>query len=139
METATIISALQTAVTPVILISGVGLLLLTMTNRIGRVIDRARSLSSNEGLTRPENRAQLDVLVLRAHNLRLAIMLAVTSALLAAFLVFLLFVSVLWSFPVGGLVISAFGICLLALIVSLALFMRDINLSLKALHTKLKA
>ena len=37
-----LIPVLQTAIGPVILISGVGLLLLTMTNRLGRVIDRAR-------------------------------------------------------------------------------------------------
>jgi hypothetical protein len=33
---------LRDAIGPVILISGVGLLLLTMTNRLGRAIDRAR-------------------------------------------------------------------------------------------------
>jgi hypothetical protein len=37
-----IIPELQDAIGPVILISGVGLLLLTMTNRLGRAIDRAR-------------------------------------------------------------------------------------------------
>ena len=36
------IPTLQTAIGPVILISGVALLLLTMTNRLGRAIDRAR-------------------------------------------------------------------------------------------------
>jgi hypothetical protein len=35
---------LQIAIAPVILISGVGLLLLSMTNRLGRTIDRARQL-----------------------------------------------------------------------------------------------
>jgi hypothetical protein len=40
-----VISVLQTAIGPVILISGVRLLLLSMTNRLGRVIDRARVLS----------------------------------------------------------------------------------------------
>ena len=37
-----IVPVLQIAIGPVILISGVGLLLLTMTNRLGRAIDRAR-------------------------------------------------------------------------------------------------
>jgi len=37
-----IIPELRDAIGPVILISGVGLLLLTMTNRRGRAIDRAR-------------------------------------------------------------------------------------------------
>ena len=37
---AQLIPVLQTAIGPMILISGVGLLLLSMTNRLGRVIDR---------------------------------------------------------------------------------------------------
>ena len=37
-----IIPELQDAIGPVILISGVGLLLLTKTNRLGRAIDRAQ-------------------------------------------------------------------------------------------------
>ena len=40
-----LIPVLQVATGPVILISGVGLLLLTMTNRLGRTIDRARQLA----------------------------------------------------------------------------------------------
>ena len=43
--TADLVPVLQTAVSPVVLISGVGLLLLTMTNRLGRIVDRARSLA----------------------------------------------------------------------------------------------
>ena len=39
-----IVPVLQVATGPVILISGIGLLLLTMTNRLGRTIDRARIL-----------------------------------------------------------------------------------------------
>ena len=39
-----LIPVLQVAIGPVILISGVGLLLLTLTNRYGRTIDRARQL-----------------------------------------------------------------------------------------------
>ncbi|MGA2854675.1 MAG: DUF2721 domain-containing protein, partial [Verrucomicrobiota bacterium] len=41
-----IIPELRDAIGPVILISGVGLLLLTMTNRLGRAIDWARQLKA---------------------------------------------------------------------------------------------
>jgi len=40
-----LIPVLQVAIGPVILISGIGLLLLGMTNRYGRTIDRARELA----------------------------------------------------------------------------------------------
>ncbi|MGA2605707.1 MAG: DUF2721 domain-containing protein, partial [Verrucomicrobiia bacterium] len=43
LSVAELIPVLQTAVGPTILISGVGLLLLTMTNRLARTIDRARA------------------------------------------------------------------------------------------------
>ena len=42
-----LVPILQTAIGPMILISGLGLLFLTMTNRLGRVIDRSRSLLDN--------------------------------------------------------------------------------------------
>ncbi|MGH8016807.1 MAG: DUF2721 domain-containing protein [Opitutaceae bacterium] len=40
-----LVPILQLAIGPVIVISGVGLVLLSMTNRYGRVIDRARHLA----------------------------------------------------------------------------------------------
>jgi hypothetical protein len=39
-----LIPILQVSIGPVILISGVGLLLLTLTNRLGRIVDRSRIL-----------------------------------------------------------------------------------------------
>ena len=41
-----LMSILQAAVSPVILISGVGLLILSMTNRFGRVVDRSRQIGN---------------------------------------------------------------------------------------------
>ena len=43
LSVAQLIPVLQTAIGPTILISGVGLLLLTMTNRLARTIDRTRA------------------------------------------------------------------------------------------------
>ncbi len=40
-----LIPVLQVAVGPVILISGVGLILLSLTNRFGRAVDRSRQLA----------------------------------------------------------------------------------------------
>jgi hypothetical protein len=42
-----LIPVLQMAIWPVVLISGVGLLILSLTNRLGRVIDRGRGLASS--------------------------------------------------------------------------------------------
>ena len=40
-----LLPTLQVAIGPVVLISGIGLLILSMTNRFGRVIDRGRILA----------------------------------------------------------------------------------------------
>jgi hypothetical protein len=47
MSLTDLITTLQLSIGPVILISGVGLILLSMTNRLARVIDRSRLLSQD--------------------------------------------------------------------------------------------
>src|SRR5476649_1519898 len=91
-----VIPQLRDATGQVILISGVGLLLLTMTNRLGRAIDRARQLkhelSIRTGHEREQTLAQVAILYRRAKIIRLSITLAATSAALASVLVVTLFV-----------------------------------------------
>lgn len=132
------IAALQTAVSPVILISGVGLLLLTMTNRLGRAIDRVRSFAHGSTPHSEEQEAQIQILLLRAELLRRAILCACSGALLAGVLVIVIFLTLFFGRELGGLVGALFILCMASIILSLAYFIRDVNLSLKALHTKLK-
>ena len=91
LSVAQLIPVLQTAIGPTILISGVGLLLLTMTNRLARTIDRARitarELSTAGEHDRLKGSEQLRVLWRRARLIRLSIALASTSALFAAILI----------------------------------------------------
>lgn len=126
------------AVGPVILISGVGLLLLSMTNRLGRVIDRARILYRElrmEGhVDRERIQAQLEILHWRAILMRRAIVLASLSVLLAAFLIISLFLTALLHVDAAWLILLLFTGCLVALIASLIVSMRDINQSLRALE-----
>jgi Protein of unknown function (DUF2721) len=94
-----LIPELQEAIGPVILISGVGLLLLTMTNRLGRAIDRARLLKhelfERTGREREQTLAQVAIIYRRARMIRLSILLAATSVLLAAALIIILFLTAL--------------------------------------------
>ena len=136
-----LIPVLQTAIGPVILISGVGLLLLTMTNRLGRVIDRARWI--DEGYPdlpedeKAQKRAQLSVLWRRARMIRLSITLASTSALFAAILIVILFATALLQLEYAWLISLVFVICIMTLIASLLIFIHDINQSLVALRLEL--
>jgi hypothetical protein len=138
-----IIPMLQVAIGPVILISGVGLLLLTMTNRLGRAIDRARQLvqvlPGLNGDKREQTLAQVTVLYRRARMIRLSITLAALSALLASGLIITLFLTALLQWESGLLASVIFIGCMGSLFASLIAFIRDINLSLHALKLELKS
>ncbi|MCK4742741.1 MAG: DUF2721 domain-containing protein [Sulfuriflexus sp.] len=127
---------LQVSIGPVILISGVGLLLLTMTNRFGRIIDRSRQfcdqlLAGNDSDQHKKNiESQLKVLLRRANIVRAAIALAGLSALLAALLIIVLFLNSLLQLGFIFLISILFSICMLCLIGSLIFFIADINISL---------
>ncbi len=135
-----LIPVLQVAIGPVILISGISLLLLTLTNRFGRTIDRSRQLI-HEMRESPANEQQLsgqvEILYRRARLIRLSIITAAAGLLLASALIIALFVTALMKWE-AGLLISGFFICaMLSLIVSLGAFMKDIQLSLSALALEL--
>ena len=138
-----LIPILQTSIGPVILISGVGLLLLTMTNRLGRTIDRARligsALSTTDAAARHALEAQLRILWRRARIIRTAIALASASALAAAILVIVLFLTALFDVRATWLIGVLFVACMSSLIVSLAVFIHDINQSLAALKLEMEA
>jgi len=117
------------------------LVLLSMTNRFGRVIDRSRSLAeSMRGDSNGEShriRSQLRILTRRARMLRLAIALASVSLLLAAFLVIALFIVALLDLEAASLIIAIFILCMGSLIAGLLFFIADINLSLSALKLEI--
>ncbi len=142
MELNEIIPVLQVAIGPVILISGVGLLLLTMTNRLGRAIDRARQLArelpDRSDAERSRLVEQVATIYRRARLLRLTIALAGTSVLLAAVLIIVLFLSALLKRDYGLAISLIFIACMSSLIGSLVAFIYDIHLSLVALRLELK-
>ena len=136
-----IIPVLQTAIGPVILISGVGMFLLVMTGRFGRIIDRSRVLSreldSADATTAANIRAQVAILFRRARCMRRGLELASVSMLLAALLVILVFAAALLEKDCAVLVIVTFSGSLTCLIGAVLAFLYDIHLSLVALKLEL--
>jgi hypothetical protein len=136
-----LVPVLQVAIGPVILISGVGLLLLTLTNRFGRAVDRSRQLAREmrdlPEVERQRLANQVDILYQRAGLIRLAVITSAVSVLLAAVLIISLFVSALVNFEMGAIIILEFIGCMLSLIMSLSAFIREIQLSLMALKLEL--
>jgi hypothetical protein len=138
-----IIAILQISTAPVILISGVGLLLLSMTNRYGRVIDRVRLLVRERKMTVSSADIQmindeLAVLYRRAKIIRFSIAAAGFNILLVAFLIFLLFLFSVFDLELVFLVILTFILSLVCLIAGMVAFLLDINVSLKAVKIELR-
>lgn len=132
-----IVPVLQVAIGPVVLVSGVGLLLLTMTNRLGRIIDWTRTLVRElpqlTGEERRRVKAQLRILLKRAKLIRRAIVLAAISLLFAAVLIIVLFVTAFLRLESAWIIGLLFIACMGCLIASLAVFVGEINQALVAL------
>ncbi len=137
-----LLPVLQLAIGPVILISGVGLLLLTITNRLGRVLDRARHLAKEqagvpEGTASSKVHLQITILNKRAGILRASCLQLAVTVLSAAVLILLLFVAKLADIELGLLLVIVFSIGQLALIGSVIAFLRDLNLALHAMRLEI--
>ena len=133
-----LIPVLQVAIGPVILISGVGLLLLSMTNRFGRAVDRSRQLirelrSAGEA-DRIRLEGQIAILYRRARLIQVSIIFGAISVLLAAVLIITLFFTVLFKLQLAVFISLLFIFCLLSLIASLLAFIKEIQWSLNALR-----
>jgi hypothetical protein len=131
---------IQLAVTPVILITGLGSLLLTMTNRLGRVVDRTRILAGQvrtaDTAERSHLRSQLRIMYRRAKLVRLAVTLAATSMFISGLLVVVIFFSALLGKAFSHVIVGLFVTAVLFLLGSLAAFIRDIFLSLVAVGSE---
>jgi hypothetical protein len=136
-----LIPILQLAIGPVILISGVGLLLLTLTNRFGRLLDRARLLNRDHPSTpgvAADVKEQIAILHRRSAILRLSIILGAITVLLVPVLILVLFVSALLKLEAGWLVVAIFCLSQLSLIGSMLAFIRDMNLALEAVRLEIR-
>ena len=136
------LSVIQLSITPVILLSGVSGLLITLTNRLGRVVDRTRALArDSQGATGESQRhieRQLEIMWQRAKLVRLAVMLAGSSMLLSCLLVMVIFLDATMQREFALELVGLFISSVLLLIASLAVFLRDIQVSLRALRLEVE-
>lgn len=129
---------IQLAITPVILITGLGSLLLTMTNRMARIVDRSRTLAGQVRLAdadeRPHLEQQLRIMFRRARFIRLAVTLNTLAIFCAGLLVVLIFVGALGRLEMASGIVALFFTSVGLLIAALIAFLRDIFMSLAALR-----
>lgn len=133
---------IELAITPVILLSGVGALMITLTNRMGRVVDRTRALAVQLQSAGPAERGHVDgqlaILWRRAKLVRLAVTLAGFSMLLSCVLVVGLFLDALEWWSLRAALVILFAGSLVCLIAALVAFLRDIWMSLRALRLEVE-
>ena len=135
METhiADITRAIQLAVAPVFLLTAIGTLITALNNRLGRAVDRRRVVQERLGDATADDaaeaRRELARLAQRSRLIYFAILAAVAAALLVCLVVALAFVGALLSVEISKIVAVLFILSMCALIVSLALFLREIFLA----------
>ncbi len=132
---------LQLSVSPAIIISACGLLILSMSNRLGRAIDRARLLARERAqgsAARLKNiEVQMEILLHRCRLIRSAIMSCSICIFLTAVLILALFVLSSAELDAGLIVAGLFCASIFALVVSLVYFTWDVFLALRAMETEI--
>ena len=125
-----------------ILISGVGALMLTLTNRMGRIVDRTRGLAEKVrtagGADRAHYETQLGILWRRAKLIRVAVTLAGLSMLLSCLLVMAIFVDASVARDFGTPLVVVFLGSVICLAAALIAFLRDVWMSLWALRLEVE-
>ena len=126
----TIAHVIQLAIAPVFLLTAIGTLLSVTTNRLGRIIDRARYLETRLESVPAGGAAgihtQLANLSYRAKLINRAITLATGAALLVCTVISILFIGEFLSFNISYLVVFLFIVAMLSLVVALLSFLREI-------------
>lgn len=137
-----LIPFLQACITPVALISGVGILVLTLTNRLGRIVDKIRILCSaleKESVMREDDKKfQIKILYKRAKLIRTSIALITLSIICSSLIIPVLAVSILGGFDIQVFGYLFFSISIISFIFSAIFFFSDVTLSLKALKLEIK-
>jgi hypothetical protein len=137
-----LLPVIQLAITPVILISGVGALMLTLTNRMGRIVDRTRTLAEKVRTAASVDRAhyetQLGILWRRAKLIRVAVTLAGLSMLISCVLVMAIFADASMARDFGAPLVVMFLGSVICLAAALIAFLRDVWMSLWALRLEVE-
>ena len=125
--------AIQLALGPVFLLTGIAGMLNVMTGRLARIIDRGRQLTEGKSPDVQTDRQWVKVELAsleRRRNLASAAITACTlAALLVCTVVAMLFVEVMLDAPLKWMVGVLFTGATLTLVVGLALFLREVHLA----------
>ncbi len=129
---------IQLAVAPVFLLSGVGVTLTVLTNRLSRIVDRARALEGRLAVAaesaKPGLHADLQTLSRRARFINRAITLTTSCGLLVCLVIVALFVGYFLRLDLSEMVALLFIVAMLAFVVAFVNFLREIFLATASLR-----
>ena len=138
IEVVDIAHAIQLAVAPVFLLSGIGVFLGVLTNRLARIVDRARkvedSLRQATNGSPEDARDQLRVAARRSRFINVSITLSTVAALLVALVIALLFASTFVPINLAGSVAILFVLAMSALVGALLSFLLEVRVAIAALR-----
>src|SRR5689334_5295662 len=125
--------AIQLALGPVFLLTGVSGMLNVMSGRLSRIVDRGRALTEGRINTASMDKnainLQLQTLERRRHFASTAITACAVAALLVCLVIVILFVEVMLEVPLKWLIGALFTAATLALIVGLIFFLREVHMA----------
>ena len=134
---------IQLSIAPVFLLTGIGTLLNVLSGRLARIIDRARVLEQRFETAQPPPSAaivsELRILERRGKLIHHAIKLSTSSALLVCIVIAALFASSMLHFSIRMIVIGLFIAAMLASIVSLSFFLREVYFAIETFEIGLPA
>jgi len=133
--------AIQLALAPVFLLTGIAGMLNVMAGRLARIIDRGRTVT--EGRSGPVSDDQerlileLQGLEQRRHFISIAITACTIAALLLCMVIVTLFLEVVLDAPLNWLIGTLFAASTLALVVGLAFFLREVHLAMRTIRIRI--
>jgi hypothetical protein len=133
MPSAALARAIQLSLAPVFLLASMSGLLMVLTNRLGRLIDRARELKrqvrdSDQEVGR-DLRQELQGQKRRMGLLMKAIEFSTVTMLLVALVVAIVFISVVAQLDLALMVAPLFVLAMLCLMVAVSLLLRELQLA----------
>jgi hypothetical protein len=130
--------AIQLALAPVFLLSGIWVFLGVLANRLARIVDRARKMEGDLRQARATDQArirkQLAVLDRRARHINVAITLGTVAALLVALVVALLFAGTFAPMQLATAVAVLFVLSMVSLIAAFLSFLLEVRIAIAALR-----
>lgn len=139
LQTENIAKLIQLALGPVFLLSGVGITLSMLTQRLSRIVDRARTLEGQrERTTEADLLKRIDkdlrAIFRRTKYINGAIALSTVSALLTTLVVTILFASEFSPMSVGVLVAVLFSAAMICLSLAFLLFLVEVRIAINTLR-----